>query len=150
MDSISPRMLGMVGDVQLLAGSAGTVRRNPPLRRLIRFGARWRWVLLGGVVAGMLVGLILTATMTRQYSSTARLEISRETARVVTNIDSVERATSIGDQEFYQTQYGLLQTKVLAARVARDLDAVDNRDFFKMFDRGVLYDGSAAEVNSAA
>ncbi|HEX4695437.1 polysaccharide biosynthesis tyrosine autokinase [Sphingomonas sp.] len=151
MDSISPRMLGMVGDVQLLAGSTGTAaRRNPPLRRLIRFASRWRWVLLGGVVAGMLIGLILTAMMTRQYSSTARLEISRETARVVTNIDSVERDTSIGDQEFYQTQYGLLQTKVLAERVARDLDAIDNRDFFKMFDRGDLFDGSAAEVNSPA
>jgi len=141
MDSISPRMLGQV---QLLTGAADTTvpnpQRIPPLRRLIRAASRWRWVLLGGVAAGALAGLLITSTMTRQYSSTARLEISRETARVVTNIDSVERDASIGDQEFYQTQYGLLQTKELAERVARDLGVVNNREFFKMFGRGDLFD----------
>ena len=67
----------------------------------------------------------MTALMTRQYSSTARLEITRDTDRVV-DIDSVERDTSIGDQEFYQTQYGLLQTKELSERVARELGLADN------------------------
>lgn len=150
MDSISPRMLGQV---QLLTGAADggppAAQRTPPLRRLIRAASRWRWVLLGGVGAGALVGLLVTSVMTRQYSSTARLEISRDTARV-TNIDSVERDVSIGDQEFYQTQYGLLQTKELSERVARDLGAVDNRDFFKLFGRDDLFDGNTVDVNSAA
>jgi capsular exopolysaccharide synthesis family protein len=150
MDSISPRMLGQV---QLLTGAVDggptAAQRTPPLRRLIRAITRWRWVLLGGVGAGALAGLLVTSVMTRQYSSTARLEISRDTARV-TNIDSVERDVSIGDQEFYQTQYGLLQTKELAERVARDLGAVDNRDFFKLFGRNDLFEGNAADVNSPA
>jgi capsular exopolysaccharide synthesis family protein len=150
MDSISPRMLGQV---QLLTGAADggppAAQRTPPLRRLIRAASRWRWVLLGGVGAGALAGLLVTSVMTRQYSSTARLEISRDTARV-TNIDSVERDVSIGDQEFYQTQYGLLQTKELSERVARDLGAVDNRDFFKLFGRNDLFDGNAVDVNSPA
>ena len=149
MDTISPRMLGQA---QLLTGAADmvapNVQRTPPLRRLIRAASRWRWVLLGGVGLGAIAGLLITSMMTRQYSSTARLEISRETARVITNIDSVERDASIGDQEFYQTQYGLLQTKELAERVARDLGVVDNRDFFTLFGRGDLFDGNAAEVNS--
>lgn len=151
MDTISPRTLGQF---QLLAGTTDPIasggQRTPPLRRLIRAASRWRWVLLGGVGAGALAGLLITSMMTRQYSSTARLEISRETARVVTNIDSVERDASIGDQEFYQTQYGLLQTKELAERVARDLGAIDNRDFFKLFGRTDLFDGNAAAVNSPA
>ena len=37
-----------------------------------------------------------------------RLEIARDTSRV-TKIDSVERETSVGDMEFYQMQYGLIQ-----------------------------------------
>ena len=147
MDTISPRMLGQV---QLLAGTgavAHNVQRMPPLRRLIRSASRWRWVLLGSVAAGAVAGLLITSMMTRQYSSTTRLEISRETARVVTNIDSVERDASIGDQEFYQTQYGLLQTKELAERVARDLGVVNNPGFFRMFGRTDLFDTTKA--NSA-
>ncbi|MGE5720862.1 MAG: GumC family protein [Sphingomonadales bacterium] len=94
-------------------------------------------------------GILITLLMTRQYTSTARLEISRETARVV-NIDSVERDTSIGDQEFYQTQYGLLQTKVLAERVARDLGFVDDPSFFAMFGRADLFGGDRKELTNPA
>ncbi len=151
MDSISPSMLGQI---QLVTGNnvpvAPGVQRNPPLRRLLRMVSRWRWVLLGGVGAGALAGLLLTSMMTRQYSATTRLEIARDTARVVTNIDSVQRDASVGDQEFYQTQYGLLQTKALAERVARDLGVVDNPGFFKLFGRDDLFSGGAAEVGSPA
>ena len=57
-------------------------------------------------------------------------EISRRHARIfldarVVKIDSVERDTSIGDQEFYQTQYGLLHSQVLA--IAQKIIAVIGR-----------------------
>ena len=136
MNSISPQMLGLGGNLALLKTPA-TVEElapkpAPALKRLLRIVTRWRWVLIGGVVAGAVLGLFVTLLMTRQYTATVRLEISRETARVV-NIDSVSRDTSIGDQEFYQTQYGLLRTQALAERVARDLNAVDDPKFFKIF-----------------
>ena len=136
MNSISPQMLGLAaGNVTLLKAGAGedmAPGRAPPLRRLLRMATRRRWVLIGGVVGGAVLGLFITLLMTRQYASTLRLEISRETARVV-NIDSVQRDTSIGDQEFYQTQYGLLHTQALAERVAQDLGAIDDPGFFKQF-----------------
>ena len=135
MDTISPKMLGLASDYSLFTGKAATdhtAARVPPLRRLLRIATRWRWVLIGGVVAGALIGLLTTLLMTRQYASTVRLEISRETAHVV-NIENVERDTSVADQEFYQTQYGLLQAQVLAERVARDLGVVDDANFFRMF-----------------
>jgi capsular exopolysaccharide synthesis family protein len=100
-------------------------------------------------VAGALFGILLTLLMTRQYASTARLEISRETARVV-DIASVERDTSIGDQEFYQTQYGLLQTKVLAERVARDLNLVDDPAFFRQFGRPEAFEGDKKQLSTPA
>lgn len=148
MDRISPHMLGVAGaNMTLLTGKTapdgGGGHRLPTARRLWRIASRWRWVLLGGVAAGALFGVLLTLLMTRQYTSTARLEISRETARVV-NIDSVERDTSFFDQEFYQTQYGLLQTKALAERVARDLNVVDDPAFFRMFGRSDVFNGDGA------
>ena len=151
MERISPQMLGLASEVTLLAGKGepATVSGPPPLRRLLRMAMRWRWVLLGGVAAGALAGVAVTLLMPRQYTATARMEISRETARVV-KIDSVERDTSIGDQEFYQTQYGLLRTQVLAERVARDLGVVDDPGFFKLFGRRDLFDSDTASPASRA
>jgi polysaccharide biosynthesis transport protein len=149
MERVSPQMLGLASsEVTLFTGKAASEPAAsagpPPLRRLLRAATRWRWVLLGGVAAGAVAGVALTLVMPRQYASTARLEISRETARVV-KIDSVERDTSIGDQEFYQTQYGLLRTQVLAERVARDLGVVDDPTFFRLFGRRDLFEGGKAD-----
>ncbi|HYC66065.1 MAG TPA: polysaccharide biosynthesis tyrosine autokinase [Reyranellaceae bacterium] len=150
MDIVSPHALLTSGNLALFTGNAvDAPTRTPAVRRLLRMASRWRWVLLGGLLAGALLGIILTLLMTPQYASTVRLEITRETARVV-NIDSVERDTSIGDQEFYQTQYGLLQTKALAERVARDLGVVDDRAFFAMFGREGLFDLPRQELTLSA
>ena len=148
MDRISPQMLG---GAMLLSGKAAEAQptsssRLPPIRRLIRIGRRWRW-LLGSCIGGAaLLGILATLAMPRQYTSAARIEIARETARV-TNIDSVERDTSVADQEFYQTQYGLLQTKALAERVARDLHLVDDQAFFATYGRKGMFEG---DTNDAA
>jgi uncharacterized protein involved in exopolysaccharide biosynthesis len=132
MNSISPQMLGLSGPVTLLKTPGEGPSRAATLKRLLRMAVRWRWVLIGGVVAGAVVGLLATLLMPRQYASTVRLQISRETAQVV-NLGSVSRDVSIGDQEFYQTQYGLLRAQALAERVARDIGVVDDPAFFRMF-----------------
>ena len=134
MDKIAPHVLAFGPESSLLGGvqASGPRFRMPPVRRLLRLALRWRWVLIGGAALGALAGLALTFAMTRQYSSTVRLEISREAPRV-TNIESVERDAGFANQEFYQTQYGLLQTKVLAERVARDLGLVNDPAFFRLF-----------------
>ena len=151
MDTISPHMLG--ANVQLFTGPAASEApgsgRIPPVRRLLQLASRWRWVLLGGIALGALAGILMTLTATRQYTSTVRLEITRDTARVV-NIDSVQRDTSVGDQEFYQTQYGLLQTKILAERVARDLGVVDDPAFFRLFGRDTLPGSEIGDPKSPA
>jgi succinoglycan biosynthesis transport protein ExoP len=140
MDTVSPHALGLTGgNFTLFSGSAdvGAPGRVRPMKRLYQLAQRWRWILVGGVVCGVMLGLLVTMMMTPQYASTVRLEINREADRVV-NIDSVERDTSIGDQEFYQTEYGLLQTKALAERVVRDLDLVDDPSFQPMAGRSGL------------
>ena len=82
MDTISPQVLSLGGgQMSLIAGPAGG-QRIPPLRRLIRAASRWRWILIGGIALGALAGILITAMMTRQYASTTRLEITRDTARL--------------------------------------------------------------------
>ncbi len=155
MDPISPRALGLTGpgDLRLLAGDAAAERagpaRIPPLKKLLRIVIRWRWVLGTALIVGLLMGILVTLMTTRQYTSTVRLEIARETTRVV-EIDSVQRDTSVADQEFYQTQYGLLQSQTLSERVARELRLVDDPAFFAMFGRTNEFKGDRAQQNSPA
>jgi uncharacterized protein involved in exopolysaccharide biosynthesis len=148
MNSISPQMLGLSGPVTLLKATGDENQRGTALKRLVRLAVRWRWVLIGCVLAGALAGLVATLLMTRQYASTVRLQIARETAQVV-NVGSVSRDVSIGDQEFYQTQYGLLRAQSLAERVARDIGVVDDPAFFRMFNKQDDFAGNPGSAGRA-
>jgi succinoglycan biosynthesis transport protein ExoP len=153
MNSISPQMLGLAGGQVTLLNTPGVTEGRAPARaaamkRLLRQALRWRWVLIGGVVAGAGLGVLVTLSTTRQYASTVRLQVSRETAQVV-NVGNVSRDASVGDQEFYQTQYGLLRAQALAERVARDLGAVDDPAFFKLFGLSGAFSGNPGAAGRA-
>ncbi|KTT71192.1 exopolysaccharide biosynthesis protein [Sphingomonas endophytica] len=107
-------------------------QRVPMIRQYLRIAMRWRYVILGIVAACGLFGLIATLLMTPKYTATATIEISRE-ADKVTEFQGVDRETSVADQEFYQTQYGLLRSRSLSERVAAQLRLVDDPKFFAMF-----------------
>lgn len=102
------------------------------LQDYLRIALRWRWVIIGATVACLLLGLVVTLLMTPKYTATSTIEISRE-ADQVTNFQGVERDVSTADQEFYQTQYGLLESRTLSERVANELNLVDDQQFFEMF-----------------
>lgn len=104
----------------------------PLIRQYLRIAMRWRYVIIGITAVCIILGLIGTLLMTPQYTATAEIEIQRESNQV-TNFEGVERETSIADQEFYQTQYGLLESRTLSERVATQLRLVDNVEFFEMF-----------------
>lgn len=100
----------------------------PLVRQYLRIAHRWRYVVLGAVALSVTLGLVLTLLMTPQYTATSTIEISRDSNQL-TNFQGVERETSVADQEFYQTQYGLLRSRVLAERVASQLRLVDDKAF---------------------
>ncbi len=104
----------------------------PIIRQYLRIALRWRYVILGVTAACVMLGLIVTLLMTPKYTATATIEISRESDQV-TNFQGVERETSVADQEFYQTQYGLLQSRSLSERVAVQLKLVDDPAFYERF-----------------
>lgn len=120
------------------SGSASPVLATPAkdetsiLRQYLRIAIRWRYVILGTTVAFVLLGLIVTLLMTPKYTASATIEISRESSQV-TNFQGVERETSVADQEFYQTQYGLLKSRSLSERVAGQLRLIDDPKFYELF-----------------
>ena len=118
--------------MQISCPVAASGDRLPILRQYLRIALRWRYVIIGAVVSCILLGTVVTLLMTPKYTATATIEISRE-ADKVTNIPGVDREASVADQEFYQTQYGLLQSRSLLERVARQLRLVDDPKFYQMF-----------------
>lgn len=136
----------MAGETPVLSRAPGAEPdRVGGIRQLMRIAMRRRYVILGAVVAFLLLGLIITLLMTPQYTASTILEISRESSKV-TEFQGVERETNIADQEFYQTQYGLLQSRSLSERVAAQLKLVDDSKFFEMF--GVSSDDPAFELEN--
>ncbi|TPG10857.1 polysaccharide biosynthesis tyrosine autokinase [Sphingomonas oligophenolica] len=93
---------------------------------------RWRKVVLGALAACVLLGLIVTLLMTPQFTAISTIEISRDSAKIV-SMQGVEQDATDADQEFYQTQYGLLRAHSLAERVASELKLVDDPAFFALF-----------------
>ena len=144
MNSISPQMLDLIsGNVRLVGmpGGGEDPPRGATLRRLFGFAMRRRSILIGSVAAGAVLGVVVTLVTPRQYASTVRLQISRENTQVVT-VGAISRDVSIGDQEFYQTQYGLMRAQSLAERVARDLGVDNDPAFFKAFGQGDAFTGN--------
>jgi succinoglycan biosynthesis transport protein ExoP len=133
MNVVSPNLrLGPQAAVPTTPYALPSEGEVPILRRYLRMAIRWRYVILGVTAAFVLLGLIVTLLMTPKYTATASIEIQRE-ANQVTNFQGVERETSIADQEFYQTQYGLLRARTLAERVASQLRLIDDPAFFDRF-----------------
>jgi capsular exopolysaccharide synthesis family protein len=127
---LPPAALG-VRDLMPAAGDRAQ-EEVPMVVRYLRIAKRRRWLILGSIAIALLAGLIVTLLMTRQYTAETTLEIQRENYRIAP-VQGVEPETSTVDMEFYQTQYGLLQSRSLAERVATDLRLYDDADFFDMF-----------------
>lgn len=104
----------------------------PLVRQYMRIALRWRYVILGVIVASLLIALIVTLLMTPKYTAFSTIEVERESGQV-TSFQGVERKESIADQEFYQTQYGLLRSRSLAERVATQLRLIEDPKFFGLF-----------------
>ena len=113
---------------------------------------RWRRVVLGALVGCILIGLIVTLLMTPQYTATSTVEISRDSNKIV-NMQGIEQDATDADQEFYQTQYGLLRARSLAERVADELKLADDPTFFALFSAdpdGKLFSSASGKMAPVA
>lgn len=121
----------------------------PIVTQYLRIAIRWRWLILGSIALAALVGLIFTLLATPQYTATSRIEINREGSRIVDTSDVEHKASSV-DTEFYQTQYGLLTSRSLAERVARQLRLADDQAFFEMFNATAQFERLSGGGSAAA
>jgi len=139
----NPHAGGPVNGPGLNDPQMADVEKIPAIRQYLRIAMRWRYIILGIVASCFLLGLIITLLMTPKYTATSTVEISRESDKV-TDIQGVEREATTADQEFYQTQYGLLKARSLSERVAAQLRLVDDPKFFELF--GVRSDRPAFQL----
>lgn len=93
--------------------------------------ARRHLLLIAAIIAASLVlGLVLTMLVTPRYTATARIEIQREQANV-TNVEGLQPEQNRQNQEFYQTQYSLLNARSLGERVAKALRLTQDKAFLE-------------------
>ena len=105
-----------------------------------------KWVIVAAVAVALAIGLGITLLTPRVYTASTTIEIDRETTNVVSqNMDvaPVERLSR--DQEFFQTQYGLLKSFSLAQRVAQTPGLVSDPAFLKAM--GVRQPPTATQLN---
>ncbi len=117
---------------QAVATPPAEADRPSIIRQYLRIALRWKYVIIGATVACVLLGLVATLLMTPKYTATATVEIARE-ANKIADIQGVEREATAFDQEFYQTQYGLLESRALSERIATQLRLVDDPKFYDLF-----------------
>ena len=98
------------------------------------------------LTACIALGVIVTLLMTPYYTSTSRIEISRDQDNV-TNVEGVVAAEgALQSREFYETQYSLLKSRSLAERVARAKNLASGDEFFEQFGIDPERSGSSLET----
>ena len=105
-------------------------RHTPLITHYLQTLMRRRWLIVACIAAALVVGVLATLLATPQFTATTQIEINREGARILNNVQNVEPETTTGDQEFYQTQYTILRSRSLADRVVKQLRLADDRQFF--------------------
>ncbi len=100
------------------------------LARILSVARRRKQVIIGAIVACLAAGIVVTLLMQPQYTASAIIEIQRETGNFA-EVQGADKQGGFIDQEFYATQYGLLQSRSLAERVAKDLRLSDDPGFFE-------------------
>ena len=102
-------------------------------RHYLRVALKRRWVILAAILACLTAALIYTVTTQRIYRAQTSIEISRDREEPTEGIAQGGARKRGFDQEFYATQYTLLQSRALAEMVARDLRLASNDAFLSNY-----------------
>lgn len=122
--------------VAIAAGSPEWMAYGQPresvVRQYWRILYRWRWLILAVAGACLALAALISMLTPKEYSSTVRLQISRETAKII-DLQSESEEPQLDAMEFYQTQYALLESRSLSEAVVRDLGLDSNAAFLSGF-----------------
>jgi len=101
------------------------------LRKYWRVFLKHRWLFIIAAVLGLSVGAARTLLTTPVYRAATTIQINR----TIPNVSGVQGGEDLSDveggrnDEFYQTQYELLQSRSLAERVVKTMNLQDNAAF---------------------
>jgi polysaccharide biosynthesis transport protein len=94
----------------------------------LRVVLRHRWLVLGTLGLALALGVVITLLAEREYRSEATLQINAQPAQILGSRNQpVQRFRN--DDQYLQTQFGILRSRALAERVARDLKLADDPGF---------------------
>lgn len=94
----------------------------------LRVVLRHRWLVLGALGLALAAALIVTLLAEREYRAEATLQINAQPAQIIGSRNQpVQRFRN--DDQYLQTQFGILRSRALAERVARDLKLAEEPGF---------------------
>src|SRR5438552_876245 len=94
----------------------------------IGLALKYRWLILTFCAVALAIGLIRTFITTPIYQATVTIQIERQAAKVV-KTGAQEPIVDGEESRFYQTQFDLLRSRMMAEKVAADLDLAAASDF---------------------
>lgn len=97
---------------------------------VVGLAVKYRWLILTFCGVALAIGFWVYLTSTPIYSATATIQIDRQAPRVV-KMDTPQEEDSYESDRFYQTQYDVLRSRLLADRVASDLNLGAASDFIQ-------------------
>ncbi|WP_295399030.1 polysaccharide biosynthesis tyrosine autokinase [uncultured Thiocystis sp.] len=122
-------------ELQRLSGMLQAARAEPEdedvidLREIWNLLVRRRWTIVTTLVVAMIVALLYSFLATPIYRATLLLQIEREDNKVVEYQSVTPSEAMDSSQDFYQTQYELLQSRSLARRIIDQLGLESSPSF---------------------
>ncbi len=93
---------------------------------------KYKWMIAIVVVISLAVGLAVTLLTPRMYTASTTIEIDREAANIMGLQDVQPTAQLAREEEFFQTEYGLLKSWSLSQRVGQSLGLANDPNFLRM------------------
>jgi len=105
--------------------------RGRTLHDYLRILVKRRWTILAVFVTAVSLAAMQIFTATPIYQATVQILIERQSPRVLET--QVQNPYDFQGEEFYQTQYKLLESRALAKKVADKVNLKDRPPFAQMF-----------------
>lgn len=135
MDAIafhgSTALAGNTANVPAVASGAvpfGQSGERFNVNELLRIILKWKWLILGSTLACVIVAAIITLVMTPIYQATVMIQVNSDPGDVMGSQTQIQPATQ-DQSQFLNTQYGLLRSRSLAARVAQSTNLANDKSF---------------------
>ena len=98
------------------------------LRHYWRVLMRFKWGIIGLAIAVTLAAVFFVSAMRPVYKSSVTLLIEQKQGKTITSLDDVY-GSDIAGKEYLQTQFEILKSRELAARVVTDLNIAEHPDY---------------------